>query len=167
MDGQHPNQYDKRPKWRRDKDNPYELFTVGIETPEPLYFIRFKDGEGNEHTLEIGKDLFEAFDQFELDDISYMHKVDRHHEQSALSEASLNERVQDRPVSLEEDVSRRIELERLFDLIAVLPAMQRRRLILYFFGGYTYEKIAEMEGCTKRAVKFSVDIALKKLKEKM
>ena len=96
-----------------------------------------------------------------------MHKIDRHHEQSALSEASFNERVQDRPVSLEEDVSRRIELERLFDLIAVLPAMQRRRLILYFFGGYTYEKIAEMEGCTKRAVKFSVDIALKKLKEKM
>ena len=55
MDGPHPNQYDKRPKRRRDKDNPYELFTVGIETPEPLYFIRFKDGEGNEHTLRSAK----------------------------------------------------------------------------------------------------------------
>lgn len=117
--------------------------------------------------LEIGKDLFAAFDQFELDDISYMHKVDRHHEQNILSEESLKERVLERPVSVEEDVSRRIELEYLFGLIAELPAIQRQRLILYYFGGYTYEKIAEMEGCTKRAVKFSIDIALRKLKEKM
>lgn len=29
----------------------------------------------------------------------------------------------------------------------------------------TYEQIAEMEGCTKRAVKFSVDIAVEKLKK--
>ena len=28
-----------------------------------------------------------------------------------------------------------------------------------------YEQIAEMEGCTKRAVKFSVDIAVEKLKK--
>lgn len=42
MDGQHLNIFDKRPKRRKDKDNPYELFTVGIGTPEPLYFIRFK-----------------------------------------------------------------------------------------------------------------------------
>ncbi len=126
-----------------------------------------KDSEGSEHMLEIGKDLFAAFDQFELDDISYMHKVDRHHEQNILSEESLKERVLERPVSVEEDVSRRIELEHLFGLIAELPAIQRQRLILYYFGGYTYEKIAEMEGCTKRAVKFSIDIALRKLKEKM
>ena len=33
------------------------------------------------------------------------------------------------------------------------------------FGGYTYERIAEMEGCTKMAVKFSIDIAVKKLGE--
>ena len=39
MDGQHPNQHDKRPKRRKDKDNPYELFTVGFGTPEPLYFM--------------------------------------------------------------------------------------------------------------------------------
>ena len=29
----------------------------------------------------------------------------------------------------------------------------------------TYEQIAGMEGCTKRAVKFSVDIAVEKLKK--
>ena len=29
----------------------------------------------------------------------------------------------------------------------------------------TYEQIAVLEGCTKRAVKFSVDIAIEKLKK--
>ena len=38
-------------------------------------------------------------------------------------------------------------------------------MILYYFQGMTYEQIAEMEGCTKRAVKFSVDIAVEKLKK--
>ena len=30
----------------------------------------------------------------------------------------------------------------------------------------TYEQIAELEGCTKRAVKFSIDLAIEKLKKK-
>ncbi|MFR5771833.1 MAG: RNA polymerase sigma factor [Lachnospirales bacterium] len=45
-----------------------------------------------------------------------------------------------------------------------LPETQRRRLLLYFFGELSYEQIAKLEGCTKMAVKGSVDIALKKLK---
>ena len=49
--------------------------------------------------------------------------------------------------------------------ISGLPEIQKRRLILYYFQGLTYERIAEMEGCTKRAVKFSVDIAVEKLKK--
>ena len=68
MDTQHPNFFDKRPKRRKDKDNPYELFTVGFGTPDPLYFIRFRDGQGVEHMLDIGKELFDTFDQFELDE---------------------------------------------------------------------------------------------------
>ena len=36
---------------------------------------------------------------------------------------------------------------------------------MYFFGEMTYEQIAALEGCTKRAVKFSVDIAIEKLKK--
>lgn len=47
----------------------------------------------------------------------------------------------------------------------VLPEVQRRRLLLYFFGEMTYEQFAAIEGCTKRAVKFSVDIAIEKLKK--
>ena len=50
-------------------------------------------------------------------------------------------------------------------IISKLPETQRRRLLLYFFGELSYEQIAKLEGCTKMAVKGSVDIALKKLKK--
>ena len=58
-----------------------------------------------------------------------------------------------------------MEYELLHRAIAKLPEIQRRRLLLYFFGELTYGQIAELEGCTKRAVKFSVDIAIEKLKK--
>lgn len=55
--------------------------------------------------------------------------------------------------------------DQLHTTIGKLPDIQRRRVLLHYFGGYTYERIAEMEGCTKMAVKFSIDIAVKKLRE--
>ena len=115
--------------------------------------------------IEIDKALFDAFDEFELDDISFMNEVDRHYEQSEQTEQSLNRRAVKPQESVEETVSQRIEVDKLHQAIAQLPEKQRRRLVLYYFGEFTYEQIAGMEGCTKRAVKFSVDIALKNLKE--
>ena len=47
----------------------------------------------------------------------------------------------------------------------LMPELQRRRLMLYYYGGYTFEQIGNMEGCTKRAVKKSVDSALDTLKK--
>lgn len=84
---------------------------------------------------------------------------------SELTEATLNDRAFHTPETVEDAVSRNMEYELLHRAIAKLPEIQRRRLLLYFFGELTYEQIAELEGCTKRAVKFSVDIAIEKLKK--
>ena len=61
MGESHSKDKDQRPKWRIDKDNPYRLFTVGMATSEPHYFIQFKDHSiavrGNEwydHAAEKG-----------------------------------------------------------------------------------------------------------------
>ena len=102
---------------------------------------------------------------FELEDISYLNRVSRHIKHSELTENSLNDRVFYKEESLEETVSRCIEYELLHKAISKLPETQRRRLLLYFFGELSYEQIAKLEGCTKMAVKGSVDIALKKLKK--
>ncbi len=66
---------------------------------------------------------------------------------------------------VEETVSRKMEAEALHRAIALLPEKQRRRLVLYYFGEFTYEQIAEMEGCTHPAVIKSISSALKKLQK--
>ena len=166
MDGNHPKKnIDPRPKRRKDKDNPYEIFTVGIETHHPLYYIRFKDGSSVEHCLEITKELFDLLDQFELDDLSFLNEWDRHLEQSEQTEATLNTRSVHHRETVEEEVFRHIECEMLHRAIATLPEVQQRRLLLYYFGNLTYQEIAELEGCSKVAVKYTVDKAILALRK--
>ena len=115
--------------------------------------------------MEIDKALFDVFDRFELDDISFMNEVDRHYEQSEQTEQSLNRRAAQPQKSVEEAVFQRAEVETLRQAIAKLPEKQRRRLVLYYFGDFTYEQIAEMEGCKYQTVQDTIYAALKNLKK--
>lgn len=153
MDGTHPNR-------KKDKLNPY---TLSVENN--TYYISFTDGQGFFHKQEIDQDLYSAFDRFELDDISQINEASRHLSEMGMSEESLCHLIADPSEPMEDRVYRRIMYQKLHKAIDQLPDIQRRRVILYYFEGYTYEQIAQMEGCSKRAVKFSVDIALKKLKD--
>ena len=164
MADSHPENLDPRPKRRRDKDNPYTIFTTGFNTATPHYYLSFVDSNNMERCVEIDKPLFDAFDRFELEDISFMHKVDKHYERTEQTEASLNKRAVKPQESVEEIVSQRIEVDRLHQAIAQLPEKQRRRLVLYYFGEFTYEQIAEMEGCTISPVKRSIEKAIENLK---
>ena len=165
MDGNHPKNADTRPKRRKDKDNPYEIFTVGINTAQPHYYLTFVDSSEQKQCMEIDKALFDAFDRFELEDISFMHKVDKHYERTEQTEASLSKRATKPQEAVEEIVSQQLEIDRLHHAIAKLPEKQRHRLVLYYFGEFTYEQIAEMEGCTIMPVKRSIDAAIEKLKK--
>ena len=153
MDGNHPNR-------KKDKLNPY---TLSVENN--TYYISFTDGQGIFHKQEISKELFTAFDSFELADIAQINETNRHLVESDQGEEPLGHKIADPCESVEEYVYRRIVYQNLYKAIAQLPEIQRRRIHLYYFAGYTYEQIARMEGCSKRAVKFTVDTALKKLKE--
>ena len=151
---------DRHPKRRKDKYNPYTLSMI-----DGKCYLSFRDGQGVPHRLELDVKLYAVFDRFELDDLSYLNEVDRHYEQSELTEASLYDRAVHRPATVEESTLQSMEYAKLHRAISELPEIQKRRLILYYFQGLTYEQIAGIEGCTKRAVKFSVDIAVEKLKK--
>lgn len=138
---------------------PYEIYTAGINTTHPRYYLSFQDGGGVKHWMEIDKILFDVFNEFELDDLSFMNEVDRHYEQSEQTEQSLNRRATKSQETVEETVCQRIEMDRLHQAIAQLPEKQRRRLVLYYFGEYTYEQIAEMEGCKFQVIARSIKTA--------
>ena len=98
MDGNHP-------KRRKDKYNPYTIGTTG----DGRHWLTFSDGQGNRHHFEISAAVFALFDSFELDDLSYLNEVDRHYEQSELTEASLYDRAVHRPATVEESALQSME----------------------------------------------------------
>lgn len=165
MDKNYPKNSDPRPKRRRSKDNPYEIYSVGAHTNRPHYYIAFTDSTGVRQELEIDRALFDMLDRFELDDLSFLNEVDNHYERSELTEASLNSRAFEPQETVEEVVTLRDENERLHKAIAMLPEKQRNRLMLYYFEDLTYEQIAAIEGCKYQTVHESICAALKNLKK--
>ena len=76
-----------------------------------------------------------------------MNVVSRHLTEADMGDEPLSHRIADSSEPVEDHVYRRIMYQDLHKAIAQLPDTQRRRLLLYYFGGYTYEQIAQMEGC--------------------
>ncbi len=151
MDAYHPNR-------KKDAQNPY---TLTIE--KGIKYISFTDNQGVFHKLESSDELFSLFDSFELEDISFLNEISRHYEQSELTEQSLNERSFYLQEPLEDAVFRKLQNEQLHTAIRQLPENQKRRLLLYYFCGQTYEQIAKSEGCTIMPIKRSIDKAIRKL----
>ena len=153
MDGNHPNR-------KKDKYNPY---TLSIENS--TYYISFTDGQGIFHKQEISMELYAAFNSFELDDISWINEASRHLTEADAGEEPLGHRIAAPSEPVEDRVYRRIMYQELHKAIAQLPEIQRRRVLLYYFGGYTYEQIAQMEGCKYPAIIKSVAAAEKNIKK--
>ena len=67
--------------------------------------------------------------------------------------------------SIEEIVFRKFRKKQLHKAMGKLPKKQKRRLILHYFYDMTYKEIAEIEGCSVRAVGYSIQKAVKELKK--
>lgn len=151
---------EEQPKRKKDKSNPYTLYVQN-----DTYYISFVDGEGIFHKQKINMELYNEFNSYELEDISRMNEVARHLTELDMSEESLYALCANVAESLEDCVCRRILHQDLHNAIAQLPKIQRRRILLYYFGGYTFEEIAEIEGCKHPAVMKSVAAAMGNIKK--
>lgn len=146
-------------KRRKDKYNPYNIFEI-----DEAKYISFFDGKHCYQEFEINKDLYDIFNEFELSDLSYLNVWDRHIEHSEIWENSLDKRTIVEFKSVEEIVIEKLQNEKLYSAISKLSDIQRRRVILHFFEGMTYTQIAVHEQCSKVAVKYTIDKALRQLK---
>ena len=149
--------------------NPYTLRTEVI-VGTPYYFVSFKDGQADFHEIEISSELYNEFRSFENQDKREQNFFERHIERSELTDATLNKRA----INIPADMLKSIK-EILFDkdysiafwkTVGTLPVAQRRRLLLYYEYELTYKEIARVEGCTTRAVEYSIAKARKKIIEK-
>lgn len=152
----------KQLKRNKDKYNPYT-----IEVREEEYYVLFKDSNNVLQEISITKEVYDAFDKFELEDISQIHKIRKHIEHNEVYEETLYQRSAIESISVEDEVSTKIINEELRSAINELNEIQKRRIIKYYFYDKTYEEIAKEENCTKRAVKFSIDIGIEKISKKI
>lgn len=153
----------ERPKRRKHKDNPYTLEKLG----NGKYIVSFKDGTNKFNEIEITEEVFNVMNKFELDDLSELNEFDNHIEHSEIFEDKLNIRAVDKPISLEDIVENKIDIELLKDAINTLPDIQKKRIKLYFLEDKTLDEIAKIDNCSKVAIKYSIDVALNSLRKKI
>lgn len=147
-----------------DNTNPYELKKISRDG-KTIYVAIFENGTGQKAESEVSQSVANAlFGTFVKKERNLRRSDERHLEQSEMSEQTLHQRVCNATKSLEEEIDIKLRNEQLCEAIAKLPEIQKRRLILYYFEGFTYEQIAGIEGCKKMAVKFSIDTAKEKIK---
>ncbi len=158
---------DPRPKRRKSPDNPYTIFSVGIDTPHARFFVEFVDGNGEFQQVEVVEEVFDLFDEFELNDLAQMNRTERHHEFLEKTETTLNRQVTLLRDSLDDQVQKEFELKRLRKALYKLPEHLRRRVNMYFFQDMKLEEIAASEGCSWQAVQQSLNRALPCLREKI
>lgn len=151
------------PKRRKLKDNPYSL---NIDENNN-YTINFKDNKNIIHSIEVSEKVFSAFNSFELEDIKLMHEYERHIEHFDLDENSIHQRTTLENNSVDVIVESKLLNEELKNAINELSDIQKQRVIKYYFENKTLEQIAQEGGCSKRAIKFSIDIALEKISQKL
>lgn len=150
---------DKRPKRRKDKYNPYTLCSE-----KGRYYISFVDVNNNFQEIAVSQEVFESFNKFELEDISWMNEYDRHYEHSEIYLNALHRRNISDVQSFEEYFDNAQNAENLHMAISKLPEVQKRRLNKYYFEEKTFDKIALEEGCTYQCVQRSVYRAVAKIK---
>ena len=150
---------DKRPIRRKTKDNPYTL--ESIEKNE-IYIIKFKNASGRLYSINVDKSVFDVFDESEKYDNSYIKTSTKR-----IIKADINIENFKSNISVENQAINNIAVAELRTIIETLPGIQKRRLKKYYFQEKTLEEIACEEHCTKRAVKFTLDIALEKISKKI
>ena len=150
----------KKVKRRKYKDNPYRLLFDNDN-----YYIIYKDKKGIINKVEVSINIYDAFNSFELDDLSELNEYDNHIEHLELDEDSLYIRSSNKEESLDDYVIRKTSYEELMIAINKLPEIEKRRIKKYYFDEKTQQQIANEEGVNIRSIQYSLNIALKKLKE--
>lgn len=155
------------PKRRKSKDNPY---TLDYNDNEHIYTVSFMDNKQVIHNVEVSKKVFEAFDKFELEDISQLHKMDKHIDgrnidNSDKADIILYHLGVPSTQTVDKQVEEKMFNEEIRNAINQLSDVQKRRIIMYYFDGLTQQQIADIEGTSLRAVQYTLNSAIEKLKE--
>lgn len=147
----------------KDKYNPY---TLDIDDKNN-YIVEFKDANNTIHKVEVSEKVYEAFDKFELEDISQIHKIKKHIERNEVYEETLYHKSFNAPISVEDEVESKILQEELKVAINELSDIQKKRLKMYYFNELTLDEIAMLENTSHQAISKSIIRAIEEIRKKL
>lgn len=127
----------------------------------PLVAMRTPNGD--KVLIEISVELSKALDDMQRE----AWRIDRREARHTLSLDAMFPcvAIADEGVNPETVLVRRCDSKRLLRALASLPATQLRRLLLYAIAQVPVKDIAFHEGCSERAVKYSLAKAREKMKK--
>ncbi|MFI3250281.1 MAG: sigma-70 family RNA polymerase sigma factor [Eubacteriales bacterium] len=127
------------------------------------YTVSFHDGTADrlvEVSKEVAKSMFSDMVKIERN----LQRWDERHIDHFVGDAPIG-KIRDKSAPLDQQMINKELMEHLDKSCDELPAVQKRRLKMYFYEQRTLEEIAELEGCSPRAVKYSIDLAKATLKK--
>lgn len=148
------------PKRRKYKDNPYTLSTI-----DNHYYILFRDSSNIPRIVEVKKEIYDIFNQFELDDLKELNEYDRHNEHLELTDESIYKKVINNEDGIDDLIIRNSTYDELINAINKLSNTQRRRIKMYYFDELDLKTIASIEHTSFQMISKSIKQAINNLKK--
>ena len=121
------------------------------------FFATFIDKQNREHTVELTQEIYDVIRDSQ-NKISSLARAARRH-----GVCSFDETIVEHEIIHDEEQTQEL-IAKLYEHFDELTEIQRRRMKMYYFQELTLEKIAQMEGTSARSILYSVQQAIKKLK---
>ena len=148
------------PKRRKYKVNPYTLNTI-----DNHYYILFRDGQNIPRMIEVKKEIYDIFNQFELDDLKELTEYDRHIEHLELTDESIYKKRINNEDGIDDLIIRNSTYDNLINAINKLSNTQRRRIKMYYFDELDLKTIASIEHTSFQMISKSIKQAINNLKK--
>ncbi len=118
---------------------------------------------GRDVSVEVSGDIAEWHDQAKHKAENLYHEKRRHWDDREFDEYIVaTEGLLPYQPTVEDIICQRDELARLLSILDTCTEIQQERFLLYALYDFSYAEIAEMDGCTKAAVHYSIEAVRKK-----
>ncbi len=132
---------------------------------EKKYYISFKDSANKDCSIEIEKEIFDAYMISRKAYTKIKNETSRHLEHLPLTEAELYKRSFYPSLSAEDTAIKEIEKDRINKAMNELTDTQQRRIDLHIINKITIREVARIENVQKKQIEKSLHLGLKKLRK--
>ena len=127
------------------------------------YFVSFVDVHGDTVIVEVSRDVYRSIQEADRIEARIGRSERRHRDCGELSDHDVYIRAFHESDTTENAFIESMDSEAVVSAIEALPAIQRRRFLLFHVKGLTLKEIAGIEGATAVSIHLSIKCAEKNL----